>query len=98
MKVSDITIDQVLDYLRIDDASEIETAEVQMFMDSAKATILATTGLTQSEVDEHADMVHPYLLLISDQFDNRNGMIENKQATINHSIMETLRRHAKNYV
>lgn len=98
MKVSEITLEQVLDYLRIDDASEIEESEVEMFMDSAKATILATTGLTQEQVDEHADLVHPYFLLISDQFDNRNGIIENKTATVNHSIMETIRRHAINYV
>lgn len=98
MKVSEITLEQVLDYLRIDDASEIEETEVEMFMESAKATILATTGLTQQEVDTHADLVHPYFLLISDQFDNRNGLIENKTATVNHSIMETIRRHAINYV
>lgn len=98
MKVSEITLEQVLDYLRIDDASTVEETEVQMFMDSAKATILATTGLTQEEVDTHPDLVHPYFLLISDQFDNRNGLIENKTATVNHSIMETIRRHAVNYV
>ena len=98
MKVSEITTEQVLDYLRIDDASEIETTEVEMFMDSAKATILATTGLTQEEVDEHADMVHPFFLLVSEQFDNRNGHIESKMQTVNQSILETLRRHAVNYV
>jgi hypothetical protein len=98
MKVSDITLEQVCDYLRLDDPTEIEEAEVQIFMDSAKATICSMSGLTQAEVDEFDDMVHPFLLLVSEQFDNRNGHIENKQVTQNQSILETIRRHAVNYV
>lgn len=98
MKVSDITLQQVADYLRIDDPSEIETSEIQMFMDSAKATIRAMSGLTDAEIDEFDDMVHPFFLLVSEQFDNRNGHIENKQVTQNQSILETIRRHSVNYL
>ena len=98
MKVSDLTKQQIANYLRIDEPSETEQAEIEMFMDSAKEFIRSMTGLTDAEIDEHADMVHPSLLYISEQFDNRNGHIENKQTTVNQSILETLRRHAKNYV
>lgn len=98
MKVSDLTKEQIANYLRIDSPSETELTEIEMFMDSAKEFIRSMTGLTDAEIDEHADMVHPYLLYISEQFDNRNGHIENKQTTVNQSILETLRRHAKNYV
>jgi acid stress-induced BolA-like protein IbaG/YrbA len=98
MRVSDITATDVANYLRIDDPNEVELSEINMFMDSAKASILSMTGLTQEEVDALDDMVHPYLLLISDQFDNRNGHIENKQTVQNQSIMETIRRHSVNYL
>jgi len=98
MSVSSITAAQVADYLRIDEPSTVELDEINMFMDSAKASIIAMTGLTQDEIDALDDMVHPYLLLISDQFDNRNGHIENKQTVQNQSIMETIRRHSVNYL
>ena len=98
MKVSEISTQQVVDYLRLDDPTEIEETEVEMFMDSAKETIRAMTGLTDEEIDTHADMVHPFFLLVSEQFDNRNGHLESKQTTKNQSILETLRRYAVNYV
>jgi len=69
-----------------------------MFMDSAKASIRSMTGLTQTEIDELDDMVHPFFLLVSEQFDNRNGHIDSKQTTMNQSIMETIRRHSVNYL
>ena len=98
MSISDITTDEVADYLRIDDPSEAELSEIQMFMDSAKASICSMTGLTQDEVDELDDMVHPFFLLVSEQFDNRNGHLDSKQTTMNQSIMETIRRHSVNYL
>ena len=98
MSISDITAAQVADYLRIDDPSELELSEIQMFMDSAKASIQSMTGLTQEEIDALDDMVHPFFLLVSDQFDNRNGHLDSKQTTMNQSIMETIRRHSVNYL
>ena len=98
MKVSEITVQQVVDYLRLDDPSEIELSEVEMFMDSAKAYMTSFTGLSLDEIDKHDDMVHPFFLYVSEQFDNRNGHIENKNTTVNQSIAETLHRHAVNYV
>lgn len=96
--VSELTVEDVANYLRLDDVSEIEEAEIEMFMDSAKAFLKSNTGLTYEEIDDLPDMVHPYLLYISEQFDNRNGHIENKQTTKNPSILETIRRHSINYV
>jgi len=98
MSISDITVTDVANYLRIDEPSEVELSEINMFMDSAKASIIAMTGLTQEEIDGLNDMVHPFLLLISDQYDNRNGHIDSKQTTMNQSIMETIRRHSVNYL
>jgi hypothetical protein len=98
MRVSDITAADVADYLRIDDPSTVELSEINMFMDSAKASIRSMTGLTQAEIDELDDMVHPFFLLVSEQFDNRNGHIDSKQTTMNQSIMETIRRHSVNYL
>jgi len=98
MRVSDITATDVANYLRIDDPNEVELSEINMFMDSAKASIRSMTGLTQEEIDDLDDMVHPFFLLVSDQFDNRNGHIENKNTVVNQSIMETIRRHSVNYL
>lgn len=98
MSISEITAAQVADYLRIDAPNEVELSEIEMFMSSAKASIRSMTGLTQEEIDKLDDMIHPYFLLISEQYDNRNGHIENKQTVMNQSIMETIRRHSVNYL
>ena len=98
MKISECTAEFVADYLRLDDPSDIEMSEIKMMMESAYATVQSVTALTDEEIEDKADLIHPYLLIISDMFDNRNAHLDSKATTPNESIMATLKRHAKNYL
>lgn len=89
MKVSDVTLQNVMDFLRIDFPTEIEQAEVTAMMTAAKNYIVGYTGLTEEELDEHEDITIAYQVLIADMFDNRNNQIE-KPTYVNRTVQSIL--------
>lgn len=97
-KVSEITTENVINYLRIDDASEIETAEIEMMMEAAKSAQRSNTGLSETEIDEHDDLAIAFLLRVSGMFDNRNAQLDSKNTTPNPTIEEIEKRCAVNYL
>lgn len=97
MKVSDVTLQNVMDFLRIDFPTEIEQAEVTAMMTAAKNYIVGYTGLTEEEIDEHEDITIAYQVLIADMFDNRNNQIE-KPTYVNRTVQSILSLHRTNLV
>ena len=95
MKVSDVTLQNVMDFLRIDFPTEIETAEVTAMMTAAKNYIVGYTGLTLEEIDEHEDITIAYQVLIADMFDNRNNQIE-KPTYVNRTVQSILSLYRTN--
>ncbi len=95
MTISEVTVSYILNYLRVDDPTEIETAEVTAMLDQAKARIQAYTGLTADECDEHEDLTDALLLIISDSFDNRT-MTFDKPVYTNKAVTQILDLHAVN--
>lgn len=95
MKISECTAEYVLDYLRIDEPTEIETREVTNMMASAKQYILHYTGLTEEEMDGYEDLTSAYLTLIVDSFDNRN-LSTDKELHPNRHIKSILNLHLRN--
>jgi len=89
MKISEVTVQDMTDYLRLDDASEIETAEVTAFMTAAKNYIIGYTGLTVEELDEHEDLTVAYQVLVADYFDNRNFQTD-KPTYVNRTVQSIL--------
>lgn len=89
MKVSDVTLQNVLDFLRLDSPSEIETAEVTAMMKAALEFIKGYTGLTEEEIDTHEDITIAYQVLIADFFDNRNAQTD-KQTYVNKTVQSIL--------
>ena len=89
MKVSDVTLQNVMDFLRIDFPTEIEQAEVTAMMTAAKNYIVGYTGLTEEEIDEHEDITIAYQVLIADMFDQRNNQIE-KPTYVNRTVQSIL--------
>ncbi len=75
MKVSEITVDDLKEYLMIDDANELVVMLV-----NAKAYIRSYTGLTVEEMDTHEDLVHVVYVLVSDMYDNRALMVSKNYA------------------
>ena len=89
MKVSDVTLQNVMDFLRIDFPTEIEQTEITAMMAAAKNYIVGYTGLTEEELDEHEDISIAYQVLIADMFDNRNNQIE-KPTYVNRTVQSIL--------
>lgn len=96
MKISEVTTQDILDYLRIDDASAIEESEVDNMYSSAVAYITSYTGLKEDQLDDHEDITQAMFLLVADMFDNRNLYIEGKAANRNKAVESILSMHSVN--
>ena len=96
MKISEVTVGTLADYLRLDDPISIEEDEIEMFMASAKAEICAYTGLTEEELDDHEDITQAFFVLVADMFDNRNLMQDYKSTVRNKSVDIILGMHSFN--
>ena len=93
MRVSDVTVEQVADFLRLDDAS---SPQLVPMMAAAKQFIIDYTGLTEAELDEHEDFYHAYQVLIQDMYDNRAMHID--KGSVNPVVESTLFRHRRNFI
>ena len=97
MEVSDVSLQNVMDFLRIDFPTEIEQSELSAMMVAAQNYIVGYTGLTLEEIDEHEDITMAYQVLIADMFDNRNNQIE-KPTYVNRTVQSILSLYRVNLV
>ena len=95
MKISEITVKDLADYMRLDDATPIELSEIERMRSSAIAFMSDYTGLAVSELDEHESLTHAFFVLVTDMFDNRNFYLE-KSSNINKSVECILNMHSVN--
>ena len=74
MKISEIDLDVVQNYLRIslgeDDIAE--QMELQMYIDAAKQYLEKYTGLELEDIEENEYYSIPVLLLIADFYENKS--------------------------
>lgn len=89
MKVSDVTLQNVIDFLRIDAPTQMEEAEITAMMAAAKNYIVEYTGLTAEKLDDHEDITIAYEVLIADMFDNRNFQTD-KPTYVNRTVQSIL--------
>lgn len=92
MKVSEITTQNVADFLRLDETDQI----LIPMMAAAKQFIMDYTGLSEDELDDHEDFYIAYMVLVQDMYDNRSMYVE--KANINHVVDSILFRHRINFV
>ena len=57
MKVSDITVNDIVEYCRIAEPSEFDNTFISQAIEAAKAYIRSYTGLNNDSIDEHEDFV-----------------------------------------
>ena len=77
MKVSEITENDVAEYLRTSD-----TTQLKIMLDSAKSYVRSYTGLTDDEIDKHEDITHAIFVLVSDMYDNRAIEVKSDKANM----------------
>lgn len=85
MKVSEITTSDLVNYLKVE---ESEATGLKVFLDSAKSYIKSYTGLDDTEIDTHHDIVPVVFVLVSDMYENREYMVQNDK--VNKLVQSTL--------
>lgn len=91
MKVSEVTPADLAEFLRLD---EYQEDEMQRILDSAKGYIRDYTGLTDGEIDTHADFLTALLVLCQDMYDNRAMYVE--KSNVNRVVESILNMHRVN--
>lgn len=94
MKVSEITLDFVKDYLRLDDDTDdlLITAIIQ----ASKQYIKGQTHLTEDELDTYADLPIACLALIADMYEVRQAT--STRLNENPCVSFILNNHARGFI
>lgn len=90
MKVSEITVMEIREYLRLEEEEPL----LDTLKASAKGFIRAYTGLTEEQMDEHEDLAIALLVLCADMYDNRQMAVQNDK--VNPVIERVLAAHSVN--
>lgn len=93
-KVSDITAENVADYLRLDEVSGDEKNTLAMLISIATSFIKSYTGLDDDGVDKYPEFVIVVLILCQDMWDNRTMYVDSKD--LNNTVQSILAMHSIN--
>ena len=86
MKVSEITVNNVVEYLRLEDG-EYNEAEIENLLNVAKQFVKSYTGVTDEEIDQHEDFYIVIMILCQDMYDNRSYYVD--KSNLN-KVVETI--------
>lgn len=93
-KVSDITVADVAEFIRLEEVSPAEEGELSTYLNVAKSYLKSYTGLTAEEIDGFPDLIEPVLIYCQDMFDNRSIYVDTDN--INRVFDATMGLHARN--
>ena len=96
MRVSEITVKNLADYLRLDYStlSEEEILELATFLQASQVFIEDYTGLTSSQIDSHETFVIAVFVLVQDMYDNRSYYVD--KSNLNQVVEHILNMHSVN--
>ncbi len=96
MKVSEITVKNLSDYLKLDfqNLSSDELTELTTLLQVSQAFVEEYTGLNSSEVDKHETFVIAVYVLVQDMYDNRSLYLDKNN--INKVVEMILNMHSVN--
>lgn len=93
-KVSDITYQDVADYLRLSEIDNDDINTLNTLLNVAKTFIINYTGRTSEELDNYQDFVIVVFVLCQDMWDNRTLYVDSKN--LNNVIESILGMHSVN--
>lgn len=93
-KVSEITTNDLADYLRIYELDEDETNTLNNLLNVATSYIMSYTGHTKEELDNYNDFVIAVFVLVQDMYDNRTLYVDT--TNINKVVDTILSMHSVN--
>lgn len=97
MKVSELTVEDIADYLHMmpDDLDELEKKSMEGFLEAAKEYVKSYTGLSADEIDTHPDIVPAVCCLAGDFYTNRDMVLTGK-TTPNRTVESILGMYCMN--
>ena len=93
-KVSDITVESVAEYLRLDEVNVDEKNTLTTLLSVAVSFIKSYTGLDDDGVDKYPEFVIVVYILCQDMFDNRTMYVDSKD--LNNTVQSILAMHSVN--
>ena len=93
-KVSDITVTDVTDYLRIPEITAEDTALLTTALNVAKQFVMSYTGLDAEGMDAHEDLVIVIYVLCQSMYDNRAYYVD--KSNLNNVVESILNLHCTN--
>jgi hypothetical protein len=93
VKVSEITVNNVVEYLRLEDGEYTE-AEINNLLSVSKKFIKSYTGLTGEQIDTHEDFYIVVMVLCQDMYDNRSYYVD--KSNLNKVVDTILGMHSVN--
>lgn len=93
-KISEITVEYLADYLRIDEADEAQKAELATMLKSAVAYVSSYVGEPEAELDKHPEFVMAVCVLVQNQYDNRTFYTD--KGKVEDVVNSVLGMHRKN--
>ena len=92
--ISEITSQDVADYLRIAEIDEKIKKELEMYLKVAKKYIKDETGLENEDLDKHEDFLLVVFVLCQDMYDNKSYYVD--KSNVNKVVDTILGRHRIN--
>lgn len=93
-KVSDITTNDLVEYIRIDEVTSDDENLLNSLLNVAKNFIISYTGRQAEELDNYQDFVIVVLVLVQDMWDNRTLYVD--KTNLNKVVESILGLHSVN--
>lgn len=98
MKVSELTVDYMINYIKIDEPCDETQKEVEAALMGAKAYVMENTGLLEKDMDDHEDITIAVMVLAADMYENRNLYLDYKYKETNRTVSTILGMHSINLI
>ena len=93
-KVSDITANDLAEYIRLVEPTQDDINTLNSLLVVAKVYIAEYTGQTIQTMDDYRDIVIAVLILVQDMWDNRALYVDN--TNLNRTVESILNMHVVN--
>lgn len=93
-KVSDITEEDLVDYLRLNEVNDSEINTLTTLISIATSYIKSYTGLDDASIDKYPEFVFVVFTFCQDMWDNRTMYVDSK--ALNNTVQSILAMHSVN--
>lgn len=93
-KLSDITVNDLAEYIRLDEVTADDTNTLNNLLGVAKTYIQKYTGVAEDKLDDYQDFVIVAFILVQDMWDNRTMYVD--KSNLNNTVESILGLHSIN--